>query len=94
MRKRECEIVKPCSNQNRFLASCLLLVLSMTSAHVTQDKPNKGDSEDKTLFLVAHPKLRLMFPASVGTGEGLVVGLILNKPARIALSACTSCKST
>jgi putative transcriptional regulator len=95
MRKPEYEIVKSCSNQNRFLASCLLLVLSTTSAHVTQDKPNKGDSEDKTLFLVAHPNLRepifkesvvLMFPSSVGVGEGLVVGLILNKPARVALN--------
>jgi putative transcriptional regulator len=78
------------------LASCLLsLVLSMTPAHATQDKPNKGDSEDKTLFLVARPELRdpifkesvvLMFPSSVEVGEGLVVGLILNKPARVALS--------
>jgi putative transcriptional regulator len=67
----------------------------MTPAHATQDKPNKGDSEDKTLFLVAHPQLRdpvfkesvvLMFPSSVGVGEGLVVGLILNRPARVALS--------
>jgi len=78
------------------LASCLLsIVLSMTPAHVAQDNPNKGDSKDKTLFLVARPGLRdpifkesvvLMFPSSVEVGEGLVVGLILNKPARIALS--------
>ena len=78
------------------LASCLLsIVLSMTPAHVAQDNPNKGDSKDKTLFLVARPGLRdpifkesvvLMFPSSVEVGEGLVVGLILNKPARVALS--------
>ena len=77
------------------LASCLLLVLSMTAAHVAQDIPDKGHSGDKTLFLVARPELRdpifkesvvLMFPSSVEVGEGLVVGLILNKPARVALS--------
>jgi hypothetical protein len=27
-----------------------------------------------------------MFPSSVGAGEGPVVGLIVNKPARVALS--------
>ena len=57
------------------LASCLLPVLSMAPAHAAQDKPNKGDSEDKTLFLVARPELRdpifkesvvLMFPPAVG----------------------------
>ena len=67
----------------------------MTPAHVAQDNPNKGDSKDKTLFLVARPGLRdpifkesvvLMFPSSVEVGEGLVVGLILNKPARVELS--------
>jgi putative transcriptional regulator len=78
------------------LASCLLsLVLSMTPAHVAQNKPKKGDSEDKTLFLVARSELRdpifkesvvLMFPSAVDVGEGLVVGLILNKPARVELS--------
>jgi putative transcriptional regulator len=60
-----------------------------------QDKPNKGDNEDKTLFLVARTEIRdpifkesvvLMFPSSVGAGEGVVVGLIINKPARVALS--------
>jgi hypothetical protein len=28
-----------------------------------------------------------MFPSSVGAGEGLVVGLIVNKPARVAAIA-------
>jgi putative transcriptional regulator len=77
------------------LASCLLLVLSLAPADAAQDKPNKGGPEDKTLLLVARPELRdpifkesvvLMFPPSVEVGEGLVVGLILNKPARVALS--------
>ena len=77
------------------IAFCLLLVLGMTPVHAAQDKPNKGDSEDKTLFLVARPELEdplfkesvvLMFPPSVVSAEGLVIGLIVNRPARIALS--------
>ena len=76
-------------------AFCLLLVLSRTPVHAAQDKPNKEDSEVKTLFLVARPELRepifkesvvLMFPSSVVAGQGLVVGLIVNRPARVALS--------
>ncbi len=60
-----------------------------------QDKPNEGDSEDKTVFLVARPELGnlifkesvvLLFPSSVGAEEGVVVGLIVNRPARLALS--------
>jgi len=74
---------------------CLLFVLNAAPVPVTQDKPNKQDSEGKTLFLVARPELRdpifkesvvLRLPSSAGVGDGLVVGLILNKPARIALS--------
>lgn len=76
-------------------AFCLLLILSNTPVHAAQDKPDKGDSEDKALFLVARPDLGsdvfkesvvLMFPSSVGAEEGVVVGLIVNRPARIALS--------
>lgn len=76
-------------------AFCLLLVLSKTPVHAAQDKPNKGGSEDKTLFLVARPELDnpifkesvvLMFPSSVGAEEGPVFGLIVNKPTRVALS--------
>jgi Uncharacterized ACR, COG1678 len=76
-------------------ASCLLLVGSMASVHAARDQPYKGSRGDKALFLVARPELRdpifkesvvLMFPSSVGAGEGLVVGLIVNKPARLALS--------
>jgi putative transcriptional regulator len=77
------------------IAFCLLLLLSTMPVHLAQDRPNKEDSEGKTFFLVARPELRepifkesvvLRLPSSVGVGEGLVVGLILNKPARIALS--------
>ena len=76
-------------------AFCLLLVLSKTPVHAAQDKPNKGGSEDKTLFLVARPELDnpifkesvvLMFPSSVGAGEGPVFVPIVNKPTRVALS--------
>jgi putative transcriptional regulator len=76
-------------------AFCLLLLLSTTPVHPAQNQPNTEDSEGKTFFLVARPELRepifkesvvLRLPSSVGVGEGLVVGLILNKPARVALS--------
>ena len=71
------------------LTFCLLLVLNATPVPAAQD------SEIKTLFLVARPELRepifkesvvLRLPSSVGVAEGLIVGLILNRPARIALS--------
>ena len=72
-----------------------IICLSIMPLRPAQDKPNKEDNEDKTLFLVARPELGepifkesviLTLPSSVGVGEGLVVGLILNEPARIALS--------
>jgi putative AlgH/UPF0301 family transcriptional regulator len=74
-----------------------ILCLGMTPLRPAQDKTNKNKeaSEGKTIFLVARPELRepifkesvvLRLPSSVGAGGGLVVGLILNKPARIALS--------
>ncbi len=56
-------------------ASYVLLIVSMTPVQAPQDKPKKGDSENKTLFLVARPELRdpifkesvvLMFPPAVG----------------------------
>jgi putative transcriptional regulator len=77
------------------LVSCLLLVLSNTPVQAAQDKPRKGGGEDKTLFLVARTEIGdplfkesvvLMFPSSMVAVEGLVVGLIINKPARVALS--------
>jgi putative transcriptional regulator len=73
-------------------AFCLLLVLSNTHVHAAQDKPSK---EARTLFLVARPELGdplfkesvvLMFPPSVVSAEGLVIGLIVNRPAQVALS--------
>ena len=76
-------------------AFCFLLVLDKTPAHAAQDKPNKRGDEDKTLFLVARSEIGdplfkesvvLMFPSSVVAVEGLVVGLIVNRPARVALS--------
>jgi putative AlgH/UPF0301 family transcriptional regulator len=69
-----------------------ILCLSMTPVRPAQDKE---DNEDKTVFLVARPGLPdpifkesvvLRFPAAVRVGEGLVVGLILNKPGRVALN--------
>ena len=77
------------------IAICLFLVLSKTPVHAAQDKPNKGDSGKKTLFLVARPELRdpffkesvvLMFPSSVVAKEGMVVGLIVNRPTQVVLS--------
>jgi len=76
-------------------AFCLLFFLSKTRVHAAQHKPNKGDSEDKTIFLVARPELGdpffkesvvLLFPSSVVAGKGLVVGLIVNRPAQVALN--------
>jgi putative AlgH/UPF0301 family transcriptional regulator len=76
-------------------AFCLLVVLGKTPVHAAQDRSNKGGDEDKTLFLVARPELGdpffkesvvLMFPSSVVAVKGLVVGLIVNRPASVALS--------
>jgi len=70
----------------------LLLLLTQVPAHAAQEKPN---NEDKAVFLVAHPEIGdplfkesvvLMLPSSVEPGAGLAVGLIMNKPASIALS--------
>ncbi len=74
---------------------CLLLFLSKTPVHQARAQSDKRGSQNKTLFLVAHPELPdpifkesvvLMFPPSVGAANGVVVGLIVNKPARVALS--------
>ena len=76
-------------------AACLLLLLSKPPVHAGQDKPNEGETENKAVFLVARPGLGdpmfkesvvLMFPFSAATTEGLIVGLIVNKPGRVALS--------
>jgi putative AlgH/UPF0301 family transcriptional regulator len=74
---------------------CLLLVLTKTPLRAIQSAPNKGTGEDKPLFLVARSEIGdpifggsavLMLSSSVRAGEGPVVGLILNTPARVALS--------
>lgn len=74
---------------------CLLLFLSKTGVDTAQAQSDKGDGQNKTLFLVAHPELPdpifkesvvLMFPPSMGAANGVVVGVIINKPARVALS--------
>jgi len=74
---------------------CLLLVLSNTPVQAAQDKPNEEDSNEKTLFLVARPELGdpifkesvvLMFPPSAIAVKGFVIGLIVNRPAQVALS--------
>jgi putative transcriptional regulator len=76
------------------LVSCLFLALATAPAETTQDKPRKGAAEDKARFLVARPDLGdplfkesvvLIFPSSVVAVENLVVGLIINRPARVAL---------
>jgi putative transcriptional regulator len=84
-----------CLCSSAALAFCLLFVLSKTAVPAAQDKPNKEGSEDQPLFLIARPELGdpifkesvvLMFPSSVEAEKGPVVGLIVNKPARIALN--------
>jgi putative transcriptional regulator len=64
-------------------------------AQAAQDNPGNEESKGKSVFLVAHPDLGdpffkesvvLMLPAATGVGEGLVVGLIVNRPGRVDLS--------
>jgi len=77
------------------LALCLVLLLSAIAARAAQDKPAKPDIGAKTVFLVARPVIGdpvfhesvvLLFPSSAWADDGVVVGLILNRPARVALS--------
>jgi hypothetical protein len=81
--------------QERPLPSAFCLFLAGLSVDAAQEKPNKDASEDKPLFLVARPEMGdpifkesvvLMLPSSVGAEKGPVVGLIVNRPARVALS--------
>ncbi len=76
-------------------AFCVLLVLSNAPALRAQEKPDEGGNKDKTLFLVARPELGdpifkeavvVMFPPSALAEKGLVVGLIINRPASVPLS--------
>src|SRR5262249_21687093 len=79
------------------LSFCFLAALTTmlcATEPTPQKKPSKPD-EDKTVFLVAKPDLKdpffkesvvLMLPSSLVQGGGLVVGVIVNRPAKIALS--------
>jgi putative transcriptional regulator len=77
------------------IALYLLMITVYAPVHAAQDNPGKGESDDKTLFLVARSDLQdpifkeavvLMFPPSAVGREGLVIGLIVNRPARVSLS--------
>jgi putative transcriptional regulator len=72
-----------------------MLVFCKTPLRAAQDQPDKGGSDNTTLFLVARPEIGdpifkesvvLMFPSSAVAIKGLVVGLIVNRPARVNLS--------
>ena len=77
------------------IAFCILLLFTKMPVHAAQGQSDKGSGESTTLFLVARPELGdptfkesvvLMFPSSVVAIKGLVVGLIVNRPARVDLS--------
>lgn len=77
------------------MAFCLLLAFSRTPVPAAQDKPKNGGGEEKALYLIARPDLVdplfkesvvVMFPPAVVAAHGLVVGLIINRPARVELS--------
>lgn len=72
-----------------------MVTLGETLARPAQDKPNKGNGEGKAILLVARPGLGdpffkesvvLMFPPSVTVEDGLLVGMIVNKPTHVTLS--------
>lgn len=98
MSRNQAAVGRPSRSQDiarAVFAFCLLLFLSKTAVDAAQAQSDKGDSQNKTLFLVARPELPdpifkdsvvVMFPASVGAGNGVLVGLIVNKPARVAVS--------
>jgi len=75
---------------------CILFLIGQTFARATQETPDKKpELGSKTLLLVARSGLGdpffrdsvvLMFPASVKKEEGLIAGVIINKPTRVALS--------
>ena len=76
---------------------CLFLLISMAPGD-SQDKPDQGKDKNKTAFLIARPEIGdpifkesvvVLFPSSVIAAEGekrVVIGLIVNRPGRIALS--------
>jgi putative transcriptional regulator len=76
---------------------CLSLLIASTAAR-TQNQPDQGTDKNKTAFLIARPEIGdpvfkesvvVLFPSSVVASEGrerVVIGLIVNRPARMALS--------
>lgn len=76
---------------------CLFLLL-LTAPVRSQNQPDQGTDKNKTAFLIARPEIGdpifkqsvvVLFPSSVVASEGrerVVIGLIVNRPARIALS--------
>ena len=76
---------------------CLFLLIAKTPAQ-SQNQPDQGTDKNKTAFLVARPEIGdpifkesvvVLFPSSVvvsDSGARIVMGLIVNRPARVALS--------
>lgn len=86
--------------KSAFLAAALSLFLAIGStAARAQKQPDRGTEKDKTSFLVAREEIGdpifkqsvvVLFPAdsieASQSGEQIVIGLIVNRPARVALS--------
>jgi len=76
---------------------CLFLLIATAPAR-SQNQPDQGSDKNKTAFLIARPEIGdpifkqsvvVLFPSAVVASEGrerVVIGLIVNRPARIALS--------
>jgi putative transcriptional regulator len=83
------------ANVKAAFALCILVVLcKMPVRAASQEKQKKSDAEDSAVFLVARPELRdplfkesviFMLPSSLVEGGDPVIGLIINRSARIAL---------
>jgi putative transcriptional regulator len=79
------------------LVLCLFLLSAAPPAR-SQNQPDPGNDKNKTTFLIARPEIGdsifkqsvvVLFPPSVVASDGsarVVIGLIVNRPARIALS--------
>ncbi len=75
-------------------AFCLFLSFWQDACARSTRQIHRRGGEDKTLILVSRPELGdplfkesvvLMFPSSVVAIEGVVFGLIINRPVRVAL---------
>jgi putative AlgH/UPF0301 family transcriptional regulator len=76
---------------------CLLLLIAISPAR-SQNQPDQETEKNKTAFLIARPEIGdpvfkesvvVLFPSSVVASEGterVVIGLIVNRPARVALN--------